>query len=70
MTMAMTLRPGADRDTALDSLSAESGTSKHALILTAIDELLERRGRAKRVATATRAVLTEDAELLQRLADA
>lgn len=68
--MAMNLRLPPTIDDELDAIAAEDHVSKSALLIQGAELLIARRNRQQRIATATRAVLSDDAKLLDRLADA
>lgn len=66
----MNLRVPEDLDRQLEEISAAEHISKHALILQAVQSLVERRERSTQIAGAIDFVRTHDAVLLERLADA
>lgn len=68
--MAMTLRIPEDLDRQLEEIAAAEHVSKHALLLQAAQQIVERRGRRTEIAGAIDFVLSHDAVLLERLADA
>ncbi len=68
--MAMTLRLPDDWDTALDEIARAQHVSKHALVLQGVALVIERQRRRGVVDEALEHILSHDAELLRRLADA
>ncbi|GAB3603343.1 ribbon-helix-helix protein, CopG family [Microbacterium aureliae] len=68
--MAMTLRLPEELDRRLEEIAAAEHISKHALLLQAAQMIVERRGRRSEIAEAIEFVVSHDAELLDRLADA
>jgi predicted transcriptional regulator len=68
--MAMTLRIPEELDAQLEAVAEMEHISKHALLLQAAQLIVERRGRRADIRNAIDFVVTHDAELLERLADA
>lgn len=68
--MAMTLRIPEELDRQLEEIAAAEHVSKHALLLQAAQQIVERRDRRAQIAGAVDFVLSHDAALLERLADA
>jgi predicted transcriptional regulator len=68
--MAINLRIPEELDAQLEDLAAREHTSKHALILQSVEQLVSDRARRAEVHRAVDFVLEHDAELLDRLADA
>lgn len=68
--MAMNLRVPEDLDRRLDELAAEEHTSKSALLLQGAELVLRRHGRRQELSEGLDFVMSHDAELLTRLADA
>jgi predicted transcriptional regulator len=68
--MAMTLRFPTDLDAALQGLADAQHTSKHSLVLRAVEELLHKEARTAEVMESVERTLVRDAELLERLSDA
>ena len=68
--MAMTLRIPEELDRQLEEIAAAEHMSKHALLLQAAQQIVERRQRRAQIAGAIDFVLSHDAELLEKLADA
>lgn len=68
--MAMTLRIPEELDRQLEEIAAAEHVSKHALLLQAAQQIVERRDRRAQISGAVDFVLSHDAALLERLADA
>lgn len=68
--MAINLRIPVDLDEQLEQLAEREHTSKHALILQSLEQLIRDRGRRAEIDRAVDFVLENDADLLARLADA
>lgn len=68
--MAMTIRFPTDLDEALQQIADTRHTSKHALVLQAVEELVTREEKTRRVLASVDETTRDDAELLKRLADA
>ncbi|MBO3663286.1 hypothetical protein J5V96_07145 [Microbacterium sp. NEAU-LLB] len=66
----MTLRLPEELDAALVTIAEAEHTSKHALILSGVEQLVRERLQAAQVAEALDFVLKRDAGLLKRLEDA
>ncbi|TAL44669.1 MAG: ribbon-helix-helix protein, CopG family [Salinibacterium sp.] len=68
--MAMTLRFPTELDEALQRLADARHTSKHSLVLRAVEELVISETKTDQVMASVERTLERDAELLQRLEDA
>lgn len=68
--MAMNLRIPEELDRQLEAVAAAEHISKHALLLQAAQLIVDRRERREGISGAIDFVMTHDAELIQRLADA
>lgn len=68
--MALTLRIPEALDRQLEEIAAAEHMSKHALILQAAQQAVDRRSRHGHVADAIAFVVSHDAALLEKLADA
>lgn len=68
--MALTLRIPEALDRQLEEIAAAEHMSKHALILQAAQQAVDRRSRRGQVADAIAFVVSHDAALLEKLADA
>ena len=68
--MAMTVRIPEELDIRLEAVAVAQHTSKHALLLQAAELIVERAERRAEVAGAIDFVVSHDAVLLERLADA
>ncbi len=68
--MGMTLRTSDTQTEALRRQAAAEGRSMQAVALSAIDEYIARRAHTSRVDAALTRVLSEEAEVLERLKDA
>ncbi|MFT4212455.1 MAG: ribbon-helix-helix protein, CopG family [Microbacterium sp.] len=68
--MAMTLRLGDATDARLERLAALKRSSKSALVVQAVEQLLDREERRAELDAGLEFVLSHDAELLRRLEDA
>lgn len=68
--MAMTVRLPTDLDAALQKVADLEHTSKHSLVLRAVEELVITRTKADQVMASVERTLVRDAELLERLEDA
>ncbi|TQJ30291.1 ribbon-helix-helix domain-containing protein [Microbacterium sp. SLBN-146] len=68
--MAMTLRIPEELDRQLEEIAAAEHVSKHTLLLQAAQQIVDRRERRAQIAGAVDFVLSHDAVLLERLADA
>ncbi len=68
--MAMTLRLPEELDAALETIAAAEHTSKHAVVLSGLEDLVRRRLHEADVDEALEKVLRRDARLLERLKSA
>ena len=68
--MAMTLRFPADLDAALQKIADAQHSSKHSLVVRAVEELVTRETKTDQVMASVERTLARDAELLARLEDA
>jgi len=68
--MAMTLRLTDEQDAKLERLAAELGVSKHQAVIQAIELSDAKAMRENQLAAARAFVLSNDAELMEKLADA
>ncbi len=68
--MAMTLRLSPDLDAALQSLADLRHTSKHALMVSALEAYVKSQTKAQQVMASVERTLDRDSELLTRLEDA
>ena len=68
--MAMTLRLGEATDARLERLAALKKSPKSALVVQAVEQLLDREERRAELDAGLDFVLSHDAELLRRLEDA
>ena len=68
--MAMTLRLSPELDSRLQDLAHAQHTSKHSLVLKAVEELVIAETKTDRVMASVERTLVRDAELLERLEDA
>ncbi|WP_110588386.1 ribbon-helix-helix protein, CopG family [Microbacterium suaedae] len=68
--MAMTLRLPPELDSALDAIAAAEHMSKHALVLSGIEELVRQRLQRARLRADFERLRDEEAEVLRRLEDA
>jgi predicted transcriptional regulator len=68
--VAINLRVPADLDAALESVAAAEHVSKHALLLRGAELVVQRHARRAELDAGFDFVLSHDAELIQRLADA
>lgn len=68
--MAMTIRLTDELDAKLERLATELGVSKHQAIIHAIELSSAKSIREQQLAEARTFVLTHDAELMEKLADA
>ena len=68
--MAMTLRFPPDLDAALQKIADARHTSKHALVLGALEGYVKSQTKADQVMESVERTLVRDAELLRRLEDA
>ena len=68
--MAMTVRFSTELDEQLQKIADARHTSKHALVLQAVEVLVETETKTDRVMASVERTLTRDAELLTRLKDA
>jgi|688.fasta_scaffold1602300_1 hypothetical protein len=69
MVMAMTLRLTEQQDAQLDSWAAIEGISKQKLVLTAVDEYLERHAHSAKYDAAFDRVMSRHAGLIERLSE-
>jgi predicted transcriptional regulator len=67
--MAMTLRFPKELDDALQQIADSRHTSKHALVLQAVEELVTREEKTRRVLASVDETTRDYAEMLKRLAD-
>lgn len=68
--MAMTVRLPEQLDSALESIAHERHTSKHALLIEAVDRFTKQESKTDRVLASVDETTREYAELLKRLEDA
>jgi predicted transcriptional regulator len=68
--MAMTVRIPAELDAQLQKMADARHTSKHALIVQAVESLMEANTANERIMASVERTLDRDAELLSRLEDA
>ncbi|MGV9769497.1 ribbon-helix-helix protein, CopG family [Microbacterium sp. NPDC003461] len=68
--MAMTLRIPEELDEALTAIAEAEHTSKHALILSGLEQLVRERLQAAQVTAGLEVILARDKGLLKRLEDA
>jgi predicted transcriptional regulator len=68
--MAITVRIPEELDDALDRVARQEHVSKHALLLQGARMVVERSARRGEIEAGLDHVMSHDAELLQRLADA
>ena len=68
--MAMTVRFSPELDEQLQKIADARHTSKHALVLQAVEVLVETTTKTDQVMASVERTLTRDAELLARLEDA
>lgn len=66
----MTVRLPVEIDAALEALARQRHTSKHALLIEAVDRFARQESKTDRVLTSVDEITTEYAELLARLEDA
>ena len=67
--MAMTVRFSPDVDARLQQIADARHTSKHALVLQAVEDFMETATKTDRVMQSVERTLVRDAELLARLED-
>ena len=68
--MAMTVRFSPELDEQLQKIADARHTSKHALVLQAVEALVKTETKADQVMASVERILVRDAELLARLEDA
>jgi predicted transcriptional regulator len=68
--MAMTVRLSPELDAQLQEIADTRHTSKHALVLQAVEVLVKTESKTDRVLASVERTLERDAELLRRLEDA
>jgi predicted transcriptional regulator len=68
--MAMSVRFPTELDEQLQRVAAARHTSKHALVLQAVEEFMRTETLTERVMSSVERTIERDAELLQRLEDA
>lgn len=68
--MAMTVRFSAELDDKLQKLADVQHTSKHSLVLRAVEELVTTEARTAQIMSSVERTLSRDADLLRRLEDA
>jgi predicted transcriptional regulator len=67
--MAMTLRLSTDLDAALQAIADARHTSKHALVLQAVEEIVTREEKTQRVLGSLNETARDYAEMIKRLED-
>lgn len=68
--MAMTIRLSAELDEKLQKVAEARHTSKHSLVLQAVEEFVITESKTDQVMASVERTLVRDAELLERLEDA
>ncbi|MBN9151478.1 MAG: hypothetical protein KF692_03030 [Cryobacterium sp.] len=68
--MAMTVRITPELDTQLQAIAEARHTSKHALVLQAVETMVKSESKTERVLASVERTLERDAGLLSRLEDA
>ena len=67
--MAMTLRLSPELDDALQVIADARHTSKHSIVLQALEDLVSQEEKTRLVMESVARTLVDDAELMRRLAD-